>query len=69
MRPADRSCARLGEAEVQHLPRLDQVSDRTGHVFDGYFGVHPVLVVEVDAVGSKALQRRFDNFLDVLRPG
>ena len=55
MRSADGSCARLGEAEKQHLPLLDQVFDRTSHIFDGHVGINPAPVVEIDAVVSKGL--------------
>ena len=51
---------------MQHLPRVDEFLDGAGHVLDRDGRVDPVLVVEVDAVGSEALQRPLDDLLDVL---
>ena len=48
-----RAYPRLGETEVQHLPLADELPDRAGHIFDRHGRVDPVLVVEVDAVGSQ----------------
>ncbi len=39
---------------MQDLSLLDQVLDRTGHVFDGHLRIDAVL--EVDAIGAEALQ-------------
>jgi hypothetical protein len=67
MRPADRVRARLGESKVPDLALLDEIPDRARHVFDRHGGVDPVLVVEIDAVGTEALERALDGRLDVLR--
>ena len=34
---------------------------------DWHFWIYPVLVIEIDAVGFKALKRLFNHLLDVLR--
>jgi hypothetical protein len=54
--PADRFCTRLRQAEVQNFTLLDEIFDRTSHLFDRHFRIYPVLVVEINAVCSKALQ-------------
>ena len=56
MRPADCSCTRLGETEVQDFPLLDEILDRTRHIFYWHFAIYPVLVIEINAVGLKALK-------------
>ena len=66
MRSADCSCARLRETEVQNLPFFDQIFNRTSHIFDWHFWIDSVLVIEINAVGFKALQRVLNHFPDVL---
>jgi hypothetical protein len=56
MRSADRLCARLRETEVQNFSCFDQIFNSACYVFDWHFGINPVLVIEIDAVGPKALQ-------------
>jgi hypothetical protein len=58
----------FGSSEVQHLPLLDEILDRTRHVFDRHARIDPVLVIKVDAVGPESLERGLDHFPDVLRP-
>jgi hypothetical protein len=66
MRSADGSCTRLRETKVQNFAFSDQIFDRSSYVFDWYPRIDPVLVVEVNVVGSKALQRVLYHFPDVL---
>ena len=66
--PADRLDARLGEAEVLDLARLDQLLDRSRHVLDRHVRVDAVLIEQVDDVDPEPLERGLDGLLDVLRP-
>src|SRR2546430_4820183 len=56
----------LGKAPVQNLSLSHEVLNCSGDVLDRDFGVDPVLIKEVDAVGAKALEHPFDSELDVL---
>ena len=51
VRKANRLRARLGEAEVPDLARLDQILDRARDVLDRHLGIDPVLIVEIDMIG------------------
>jgi hypothetical protein len=53
-------------AEVLHLPRLDQVLDRSSHVLDRHLRADAVLVEQVDGVNSEALERTIHGLPDVL---
>ena len=64
----DRLHARLGEAEVLDLARLDQLLHRPGHVLDGHVRVDAVLIEQVDGIDPEPLERALDDLLDVLRP-
>src|SRR5437899_139024 len=68
MRPADCSCARLRETEVQHLPFFDQILNRASYIFDWHCWIDPVLVEEVNAIGFKALKRGLSHLFDMLGP-
>ena len=57
VRPADGSCARLGEAEVQHLALADQLLDRARHVFDRHVGIDAVLIES----SMRSVRRRFSD--------
>jgi hypothetical protein len=59
-RPANLLTGRLQEAEVEHLALRDQLRHRTDGLLDRDRGIHLVLVVEVDAVGSQELQTVLD---------
>jgi hypothetical protein len=50
---------------VEHLALGDQVGDGAGGLLDGDVRVDAVLVVEVDVIGSEALQRAFDGSANV----
>ncbi len=63
---ADGLCACFGEAEVFDLACLNQFLDGAGGVFDGSVGVDAMLIEEVDGVGLQALERAFDDLLDVV---
>ena len=51
---------------MQNFAFSDQIFNRSSYVFDWYLRIDPVLVVEIDVVGSKALQRVLHHFPDVL---
>ena len=68
MRSTDGRDVRLRKAEVQDLARGDQVLDRARHVLDRHVGIDTMLVQEIDAVGSEALERGIDHRLDVVGP-
>ena len=65
---ADVGGARLGKAEEQHLSLPDEIADGPGDLFDRHGRIDPVLVEEIDPVGSKAPQRAFDRLADRFRP-
>ena len=50
------------------LALLNQVFHRSGDVFNGYVGINPVLIEQIDGIHFEALQRAFGNLLDVLWP-
>ncbi len=56
MSPTDGFGIRFREAEMQDFTCLDEIFDRASHIFDRYLRIYPVLVIEIDAVGSKALE-------------
>ncbi len=66
VRPTNRLRRCLGEAEVAHLPLLDQFGHRADGLLDRRVGVDAVLVVEVDVVGAEALERGFAGAQHVL---
>src|SRR5260370_28652339 len=66
VRPADGLGARLGQTEVQNLSFFNQFFDGVCHILDWHIRIDPVLVVEINAVGSEALQRFLDYFPDML---
>ena len=68
VRAADRLHAGFRQAEVLHLPRLNQFLHRSRHVFDRHVGIDAVLIEQVDDLGLESLQRAFDALLDVLGP-
>ena len=53
---------------MQHFSHGDQILDRPRDVFDEHCGVHPMLVVKIDAVGFQPRERTFHHLLDVLWP-
>ena len=68
VRAADRLHAGFGQAEMLDLALLDQVLDRSRHVFDRHVGIDAVLIEQIDAVGPEPLQRGLGDLPDVLRP-
>ena len=64
---ADRGGAGLGQADVQDLALGDQLGQGADGVLDGRVRVDPVLVVEVDAVGTQPLEGALDRGADVRR--
>ena len=56
MRAADRPGGGLGQAEVLDFALGDQLPDRPSHVLDRHVRVDAVLIEDIDAIGSQALQ-------------
>jgi hypothetical protein len=56
MRSADCSCPRLRETEVQNFSLFDEIFNRTSHIFDRHLWIDSVLLIEINAVGFKALK-------------
>ena len=56
MGPADGADPGLGEADMADLSFGDQFGQRADRVLDGGVRIHPVLVVEVDVIGSESPQ-------------
>src|SRR5882757_1682323 len=52
---------------MQHFSFCDQLFHRAGYVFNWHVRIDPVLVIQIDAVGSEALQGFLNHFPDVLR--
>ena len=55
----------LGQTEVSHLARLDQLAHGTDGVLDRHLRVTTVQVVEVDVVDAQATQRRVAGLVHV----
>ena len=64
VRAPDRVGARLGQAQMPHMPGPDQVGDGTHRVLDRYRRVDPSGPVDVDMVGAQALQAVGQEVLD-----
>src|SRR5262249_36459200 len=58
----------LGESEVFYFALLNKILYGSGHVLNGYFGIDPVLIKEIDDIGLKALERSLSDFPDVRGP-
>ena len=64
--PADRLRAHFGQADLPHVTRLDEITDRTNRVFDWNLRIKPGRTVDVDivhaepgqAVGKEVFDRR-----------
>ena len=52
---------------MQNFALRDQLLDRTGDVLDRDVRIDAMLVQQIDAVGTEALERGIDDRLDVLR--
>ncbi len=61
VRPADGSGGGLGQTEMLHLSRIDEILDRACDLLDGHLRVHPVLVVEIDGVDSQSAKGTIDH--------
>src|SRR5579864_4130548 len=64
---ADRVRRGFRHAEVLHLALVNEVLHSSRGVFDRSFGIHAVLIVEIDRIHLEPLERPFDGLLDVLR--
>ena len=47
---------------------LDEVLDRSGHVFNRHVRVDAMLIEQIDGVDNQALEGSLDDLFDVLRP-
>ena len=56
------------EAEVLHLALVNEVLHGSRDVFDGDVGINTVLIVEIDGIDPKPLERSFGGLPDVLWP-
>ena len=56
----------FGKAKMLHLPRLDKVSHRSCHVFDGYVRIDAMLVEQIDGLDFEPLQRSLGYLPDML---
>ena len=54
--------------EKSHLPLLDQITDRIGHLFDRRGRIDAVIIEQVKIVGAKPTQGAFHRLTDMLRP-
>src|SRR5262249_19684410 len=63
---ADVLYARLREAEMPDLSRLNQFLDGASHIFYRDAGVNTVLVKQIDHVRPEPLERTLDSPLDVI---
>ena len=52
---------------MKHLALLDQILDRACYILDRHSQIHTVLVIEINAVCFRALERTFDHPSDMLR--
>ena len=68
VRAADCLCRGFGQPEVFDVALLNQILHCAGNVFNRNFGVHAMLIVEVDGIDLQPPERAFDNVPDVLRP-
>ena len=59
MGTAHRGRGSFGQAPIQYLALFDERGNRIRHFFYRCIRVHPVLVVEVDVVGTQAAERTF----------
>jgi len=68
VRATDRLHPCFRKSEVPDLAFLNQILNRSRHVFDWHLRINAMLIEEIDVVGLQSLERRFGNLLDVLRP-
>ena len=64
MGTAHRGRGGFGQAPIQHLALFDERSNRIRHFFYRRIRVYPVLVVEVNVVGTQAAERTFHRPAD-----
>jgi hypothetical protein len=68
MSPPQRIRPHLGEPDVAHVPRVDQISDRADGFLDGHVGIEPSRPVDVDVVGAQPDQAVGQRVLHRTRP-
>jgi hypothetical protein len=64
MGAADGLRARLGQAEMLHLARRDEVAHRARHLLDRHGGIDPVLIEQVDRLDPQPPQRLLGDLPD-----
>ena len=68
MRPTDCRCRGFRHAKVFYLALLNQILDRSRHVFDWHLCVNAVLIKQIDRVDPESFQGALHALLDVLGP-
>ena len=58
--------AGFGQTEEAHLALLDQVLDGSGNIFHRHFGIHAMLVENIDVIGPEPLEASFDGSFDMI---
>src|SRR5215469_3566671 len=66
MGPTDVRDAGFGKSEEAHLPRLDQISDSAGDLFDWHCPIDTMLIEQIDVVGLEPAQASLNRFANVL---
>ena len=56
------------KSKVLHLAGGDEVLHRSSHIFNRHRGIDAMLIVEIDHIGSKALERGLYHGLDMFGP-
>ena len=64
LRAADRVDAHLRETDVAHVTGLHQLGDRADRLLDRHLGIEPRGLVQIDAIGSQAVERVGERGLD-----
>src|SRR5204863_408002 len=68
VRPPDRARGGFGQAEVLHLPLVDQVLDGSGDILDRDIRIDSMLVVQVDRLDLQPRERALNHAPDVFGP-
>src|SRR6476659_5807117 len=68
VRATNRLRSGFRKSVMPDLTFLNQILQRSGHIFDRHVRVHAMLIEEIDAVGLQSPERRFGYLLHVLWP-
>ena len=68
MSPTNSLHTGFGQPEVLHLANPDQVLHGACDILNRHVRVDTMLIEQVNRVDIEPLERRFGDFLDVLRP-